>query len=66
MFKCTEWKDERDRMNAELGKVVTVDNMVELMVKGKNEWRAIETYIDNVMRRKGEDERKEQQRFCST
>ncbi|KAG8285508.1 hypothetical protein J6590_079038 [Homalodisca vitripennis] len=57
MFACPRWRYQRKGVEENLGRALTVESIVALMVESEDNWRTIADYLGVVMRRKEEDER---------
>lgn len=57
MFLCSRWERERTQMSLRVGENVTKNNMINLMLEGRNNWNEISNFIKTIMKRKEEDER---------
>jgi len=59
-FVCDAWHTRRTRMNMILGREITPDNMTEVMRSSKDAWTTIDDFINEVLQKKEEEERKRQ------
>ena len=60
-FACTRWHDERTTMESALGTICSPDSIVEEMLKSEENWNAVGTYVEEVLRlKKNEEEELEQ------
>ncbi|XP_046683706.1 uncharacterized protein LOC124369698 [Homalodisca vitripennis] len=57
VFACPRWSYQRKGVEENLGRALTVESMVALMVESEDNWRTVADYLGVVMRRKEEDER---------
>ncbi|KAG8282177.1 hypothetical protein J6590_042632 [Homalodisca vitripennis] len=57
VFACPRCTYQRKGVEENLGRVLTVESMVALMVESEDNWRTVADYLGLVMRRKEEDER---------
>ena len=60
LFVCPRWEAERMRQNLELGVTITPNNMIRTMLRSPTNWGRINTTVENIMKRKEEDERREE------
>lgn len=57
MFYCPKWDDIRQRAEQELGARMNKHSLTEVMIDKEENWRCISNAMEDIMRRKGQDER---------
>lgn len=58
IFQCRRWQLNRDQMQEKIGITITKNNLVETMLRSKENWTEIAATISRIMERKEEDERR--------
>lgn len=61
IFECTATLKEREDLERELGSNITVENLVEYMLKTEENWINVMRYITHTMKRKRKMEQEEEQ-----
>ncbi|KAJ3616537.1 hypothetical protein MTP99_018911 [Tenebrio molitor] len=60
LFVCPRWHDERRTVMTDIQEELDPDNLVEIMLNGERNWKRIQKYIKDVMKRKEKDETRAQ------
>jgi len=60
LFVCDAWESRRARANTLFGTNMTPDNLIPLMLKSKEYWSIGSNFIQQVMRKKEDEERRRQ------
>jgi len=60
LFVCDAWESRRARANTLFGTNMTPDNLIPLMMKSKEYWAIGSNFIQQVMRKKEDEERRRQ------
>lgn len=60
LFECVRWQQMRDELNSRIGEEFTTESMVKVMLRSEIDWSVVKRYVGNIMRRKEEDERIEE------
>ncbi|KAL4153093.1 hypothetical protein QTP88_000926 [Uroleucon formosanum] len=60
LFVCDAWESRRSRANTLLGTDMTPENLIPLMTKNKDSWAIGSSFIQEVMRKKEDYERRRQ------
>lgn len=58
LFKCAMFSRCRLAMELSLGTPIGKDNLVDVMLRGRNEWKIVQEFAKNVMSGKERKERK--------
>lgn len=59
-FVCDAWHTRRTRVNLILGREITPDNLTEMMLSSKDAWTTINDFINEVLYKKEDEERRRQ------
>lgn len=57
LVTCPRWEAERTTLELETGEQVNAENAVDIMLRSRTQWRAVETFIGKVMKLKEDSER---------
>jgi len=60
VFVCDAWETRRSRVNTALNTTISPDNIVPIMLRDKNSWNAVSSFIHEVMVKKEDEERRRQ------
>ncbi|XP_066259135.1 uncharacterized protein [Euwallacea similis] len=56
-FECDKWREQRMRVEKELERAITPDNVIRIMLDNDKNWGLVEGWIVGVIKRKERDER---------
>lgn len=60
IFECERWREQRGELKEKVGRRVTPDNIVGMMLEKEENWLAITQYVSGVISVKEEEERNRQ------
>lgn len=58
LFECDAWAEQRKTCSLTLGKEISPDNLVRMMLDSADKWNAITKYVNEVLKAKEEEERR--------
>ena len=50
-FQCKAWEEDRSQLEAGLGDIAP-DNIVSCMLRGRDEWSRVASFVETILRRK--------------
>lgn len=60
LFECMRWSNERGQINMTIGRTLSAENMVALMIADRSTWNTVHEFVKQVMQAKERDERQRQ------
>ncbi|KAJ8912359.1 hypothetical protein NQ315_014726 [Exocentrus adspersus] len=56
LFRCPARLAARDRVERKLRRIIHMDNIVDVMLEGEEQWKTISEWIEGIMKEKEEEE----------
>lgn len=58
VFECDAWHHRRRRLHYKVGEDINPDSILSIMMKSKENWAAVREFIQDIMRKKEDGERR--------